>query len=270
MKSKIILVLAVIAISIGLYGMSQTSDIAISTPEVITELDALPETTIVVWVAKKDIDFGSQLKRVDIKIQRISQTQADRFGIIRDTKFNFNKKLVIKQDIVQGSIITEEMVLTPGQEGYLNLVICDGKVPFNLSVDNDSVLGGAISIGDVVDIASISSSEQNLSNNDIISNVKNLKMAPLLTQIMVLDIIQKEKSIRLNSKSTKIVTMLVLEVTNRELAKLVIAQRIAELEVHKSIGAEFAHELHADSSDVINMPESKKIKPNNSIQEFRG
>ena len=58
--------------------------------------------------------------------------------------------------------------------------------------------------------------------------------------------------------------------SNRELAKLVIAERIAELEVHKSIGAEFSHELHADSSDVISIPESKKIKPNNSIQEFRG
>ena len=259
-----------IAISIGLFGMSQTTNTASSAPEQVKELDKLPDPTVMVWVAKKDLMFGSTVQRIDLIIQRISQTQADRLGIVNDIKLSFNKDLLVKKDILQGDIVTPDMLLSPGQEGYLTLVIREGKVPFNLRVENDAILGGAISIGDVVDIASISSSEQNLSNSDSISNVKSLKMAPLLTQIMVLDIIQQEKSVRLNSKSMKTVTTLVLEVSNRELAKLVIAERIAELEVHKSIGAEFSHELHADSSDVISIPESKKIKPNNSIQEFRG
>lgn len=258
MKSKIILVLAVIAISIGLFGMSQTTNTASSAPEQVKELDKLPDPTVMVWVAKKDLMFGSTVQRIDLIIQRISQTQADRLGIVNDIKLSFNKDLLVKKDILQGDIVTPDMLLSPGQEGYLTLVIREGKVPFNLRVENDAILGGAISIGDVVDIASISSSEQNLSNSDSISNVKSLKMAPLLTQIMVLDIIQQEKSVRLNSKSMKTVTTLVLEVSNRELAKLVIAERIAELEVHKSIGAEFSHELHADSSDVISIPESKK------------
>ena len=270
MKSKIILVLAVVAISIGLFGMSQTTNIASSDPEKIKELDKLPEPTVMVWIAKKDLMFGSLVQRTDLEVQRISQTQADRFGIVSDIKYDFNKSLLVKKDIFQGDIVTPDVLLSPGQEGYINLVIKEGKVPFNLIVENDAILGGAISTGDVVDIASISSSDQNLSNSNSISNVKSLKMAPLLTQIMVLDIIQQEKSVRLNSKSTKTVTTLVLEVSNRELAKLVIAQRIAELEIHKSIGSEFSHELHADSSDVISIPESKKIKPNNSIQEFRG
>ncbi|MEZ9626582.1 Flp pilus assembly protein CpaB [Aliivibrio finisterrensis] len=270
MKSKIILVLAVIAISIGLYGMSQTSTTESPITNKVQELDKLPEPTVMVWIAKKDLILGSTVQRIDLEIQRISQTQADRFGIASDISFNFNKKLLLKKDIVQGDIVTSDMVLRPGQEGYLNLVIKEGKVPFNLEVSNDAILGGAISVGDIVDIASISSSEQNLSDSDSISNVKSLKMAPLLTQIMVLDIIQQEKSVRLNSKSTKTVTTLVLEVSNRELAKLVIAQRIAELEVHKSIGVEFSHELHADSSDVITISGSKKVKPINSIQEFRG
>ncbi|TDM53545.1 Flp pilus assembly protein CpaB [Aliivibrio fischeri] len=270
MKSKIILVLAVIAISIGLYGMSQTSTTQSPITEKVQEFDKLPEATVMVWIAKKDLMFGSPVQRTDLEVQRISQTQADRFGIIHDVKFNFNKKLLVKKDILQGDIVTSDMLLSSGQEGYLNLVISEGKVPFNLEVSNDAILGGAISVGDVVDIASISSSEQNLSNDASISNVQSLKMAPLLTQIMVLDIIQQEKPVRLNSKSTKTVTNLVLEVSNRELAKLVIAQRIAELEVHKSIGAEFSHELHADSSDVITIPGSKKVKPTSSIQEFRG
>lgn len=270
MKSKIILVLAIVAISMGLYGMYQTPETESPTEQKAQQLDTIPEPTIMVWVAKKDVMLGSLVQRTDLEVMRISQTQADRFGITTDIVFNFKKKLIASKDVNQGDIVTLDMVLSPGQDGYLNLIVKEGNVPFNLEVSNDAILGGAISAGDLVDIASISSSEQNLSNNASISNIQNLKMAPLLTQIMVLDIVQQEKLIRSNSKSTMTVTTLVLEVSNRELAKLVIAQRIAELEVHKSIGAEFSHELYADSSDVITVNEPKKVKQAHAIQEFRG
>jgi pilus assembly protein CpaB len=270
MKSKVILVLAIIALSIGLYGILNAPKIApIQTLPIESHTEeSIP--TVVVWVAKNDLPLGSRLKREDLEIQRISQIQADRIGLLKNTEFDFKNKSLINKNILSGDFVTNEDTLSPGDEGYYSLVVEEGYVPFNLTIDHSDMLGGIISIEDNVDVISISSIKQNLAESSGIDDITSLRMKPLLTNVRVLDIIREEKVINLTKNKYKSEVTIILQLTHRELAIIIIAQRISEIEVYKSIGAEYSSELHADSSDVISIPSSRSHRTTKAIQELRG
>ncbi|WP_246858950.1 hypothetical protein [Vibrio crassostreae] len=89
-------------------------------------------------------------------------------------------------------------------------------------------------------------------------------MAPLLAQVPVLDMVSRQRSVSTLSSEKVTEVTLVLQVTNRQVAQLTIAKRIAEIEVHKSIGKEFSDDLEADSSDVISLSGQR-----DEIREYR-
>ncbi|MHA7227966.1 hypothetical protein ACVT98_00050 [Vibrio campbellii] len=101
------------------------------------------------------------------------------------------------------------------------------------------------------------------------SDIEHLTMTPLIAQVPVLYMISKQRlvSTLTNQKTTDVT--LVLQVTNRQLAKLSVAKRIAEITVHKSIGEQFVDELHANSSDVIRFADERQTTKNQSIKEYR-
>lgn len=270
MKSKVILVLAIITMSIGLYGILNGPKVAQIDKLPVENHNEEPIPTVVVWVAKNDLPLGSRLNREDLEIQRISQIQADRIGLLKNTEFDFKNKQLINKDILSGDFVTSEDALSSGDEGYYNLVVEEGYVPFNLTIDRADMLGGIISTEDNVDVVSISSIKQNLADSSGIDDITTLRMKPLLTNVRVLDIIKEEKVINLTKNKYKSEVKIVLQLTHRELAKIIIAQRISEIEVYKSIGAEYSSELHADSSDVISIPSSKSHRTTKAIQELRG
>ncbi len=260
MKSKLILILAFVTISTGLYGLSgsilgnnEVGNVNVNQPA--------EQISYRVWRLKQPMKKGQELTRSDLKLQVMSEEEAIGFGVFEQERIAFNKALYLKKDMKALDVVHREDTLKSNDPGYIDLIISPGQIPFNLSIDAKSIVGGSISIGDMVDIATVSSSKQNLSQGDIIDDVSKVKMAPLITQVRVLDIISNISSQQ--TRENKEMVVLIIEINSRELAKLTIAQRIADLEVNKSIGREFSKKLYANSSDIIH------TSTVHTVREFR-
>ncbi|BCN22817.1 Flp pilus assembly protein CpaB [Vibrio alfacsensis] len=257
MNTKVILVLATVAITVGLYGVTQSK----SEIPVLPNKPKIEEKKIKVWTLKRDLQKAERLSRRDINIEYLTREQAASFGIDSDTTLTFEQRLVAIAPIEKGDMLDDTMLTSPGEDEYISTVIEPGYVPFNMTVPVNDVVGGTIKIGDIVDISVMAATKQNLAAENTVSDINHLTMTPLIAQIPVLDMIKKERSSsRLTDEKTTEVT-LILQVTNRQLAKLSVAKRIADVMIHKSIGENYVDDLHADSSDVIRVSgQSEPIK----------
>ncbi|KIP70335.1 pilus assembly protein CpaB [Vibrio harveyi] len=266
MNSKVILVLAAIAISVGLYGVTQSQPTA---PVVQTQQPKKEEKKFKVWTLKRDLKRGEALQRRDLVIEYLTESQAAQQGIDSDIKLDWSKRLIAVEALNQGEWVTKEVLTSPGESDYLSTMAKPGYAPFNITVPGDDVVGGTIAVGDLVDISVISTMDQNLSADNTVSDIEHLTMTPLIAQVPVLYMISKQRLVStLTDQKTTDVT-LVLQVTNRQLAKLSVAKRIAEITVHKSIGEQFVDQLHANSSDVIRFADERQTTKTQSIKEYR-
>ena len=259
MNSKIILVLAMVVISIGLYGLTSARP-----APVVAQQVPIKEVKYKVWRLNKSVEKGDQLRRKDVEIDYLTRIEAAQFGIGGDVELNWSKPLFAMMAIANNELITPELIVSPGEDNYLNTVIETGFVPFNVTVPGKDVLGGTIGIGDLVDISVLSAPKQNLATEETVSDIQHLTMTPLLAQIPVLDMIRSEKMVSTLTETTETEVTLILQVTNSELAKLTVAKRIAEIAVHKSIGKQYVEDLHADSADII-----PSLGKNETIHEYR-
>lgn len=261
MNSKIILGLAVVAISIGLYGVVMEETPA---PPVVNVQPTQAETKLLAWQTTREIARGEQVTRQDFQAVYFTREQAGLHGLVSDTHLDWQTKKYAKQTFQEGEVVTAESLTSPGSADYLTTVIEPGFVPFNVTVPGVDVIGGTISVGDLVDISVLSAPTQNLSKEKTVDDIQHLTMTPLLAQVPVLNMITRERSVStLSSEKVSEVT-LVLQVTNRQVAQLTVAKRIAEIELHKSIGKEYSDDLKADSSDVIRISGQR-----DEIREYR-
>ncbi|RTZ14456.1 Flp pilus assembly protein CpaB [Vibrio aquaticus] len=260
MNSKIILGLAFVAISIGLYGVTNATPKQPTKPE----LPVTAEVSYKVWRLKHELAKGEKVTRTDLMIEHLPQAKAALVGIDEDAALDWEKSFFAVRDLTMGEIVTESVLTSPGDNDYLQTVLKPGFVPYNVTVPSEDVLGGTISVGDCVDISVLSAPKQNLSTQETVSDIQHLSMTPLLAQIPVLDMVSKEKSVSALTSKTATEVTLVLQVTNQQLAKLTVARRIAEIAVHHSMGEEYADDLQADSSDIIPVNSSSE-----GIREFR-
>jgi len=247
MNSKIILGLAFVAISIGLYGVvNAPGEVQPSLPN-----PSGRTVTFKVWRLTQPVLKGQQLTRSDLTIEYLSEDRAALLGIDQNTEFDWRTPEFVLRDIEAGELVDHSMLTSPGESQYLQAVIDPGYVPYNVTVPGKDVLGGTIAVGDLVDISVLSAPEQNLSSEDTVSDIQHLTMMPLLAQVEVLDMVSSEKAVSTLTLEKETQVTLILQVTNQQLAQLTVAQRIAEIAVHKSLGEEFSDDLEADSSDII-------------------
>ena len=248
MRSKIIMSIALIVILISLYSLS-----GLLLPKEIAKSiqpAQAPEQSYKVWFAKRDLPVGEKLQRADLQIKIIAEKEAFSLGISHDVTFEIIKDAVWNNHIAKGAVVTQDLLTLPDDDGYVDLVIADNRVPFVLEVNQSSIIGGFISYGSVVDVLALSSIKQNLANEERVSFYKELSVSPVLMGIRVLKIDTNSLANMGHNNASNKVT-LVLELTRKQVAILTIAKKIAELEIHKSVGKYLGSELEANSGDVL-------------------
>ncbi len=248
MRSKIIMSIALIVILISLYSLS-----GLLLPKEIAQSiqpAQAPEQSYKVWFAKRDLPIGEKLQRADLQIKIIPEKEAFSLGITQDVTLDIIKDAVWNGHIDKGAVVTQDLLTRPDDDGYVELIIAENRVPFVIEVNQSSIIGGFISYGSVVDVLALSSTKQILANEERVSSYKGLSVSPVLMDIRVLKIeINRLDNIRKNLAENKVT--LVLELTRKQVAILTIAKRIAELEIHKSVGKYLGSELEANSGDVL-------------------
>lgn len=258
MRTKFISAIAILAIAVGLYGLSNE---LLDVPEVAPE-PVVQEETVKIWFAKRDIKRAETVKRSDLELKTVLESAANRFGITGDVELEFARGAVFDHAIAAGQTVMPEDIVAPQELQFIDLVIKKDSIPFAIKVDNEDVVGGLINYGTYVDILAIADADAGLASNaDEVQGSKSLFVSPVLMAIRVLQVQYPEVKTETDSLSEPFAAQegetlpaeinLVLELTRKQLAKLTIAQRIAELQIHKSIGNYQASDLSSNAGDVL-------------------
>lgn len=250
MNSKLLSLIAFLAIAIGLYGLLQPNQ---STQPVQTEAStASPEVVYKVITLKSGLDRGETIARDNLIIETWTENKANQMGIDADMAIpeTNGEALLARRSLAPGDILYPDAVVSPQSQDYLDYVTQADRIPFPLEVSATSVVGGAVRAGALVDIMALASTDQNLANETTVRSFRGVSLAPVLMGVKVLKVAQsRQEATRNQPASTD--TTLILELTRKQVATMTIAKRIAQLEVHKSLGKASPKDMSANAGDVL-------------------
>ncbi|GAA4902453.1 Flp pilus assembly protein CpaB [Ferrimonas pelagia] len=248
MRSKLLILVSLILVGMSAYGLSgllQPQQTALNNE--VERVPTEPTVTYRVWYAKRPLQQGEIAKRDHLAIKSINQADAFEAGFDGDVALEIWPDMVAQHDIAQGRYVIQSDFVAPHEDGYVELTLRDGYVPFPIEVSASAIIGGIIRHGSVVDIVAMSSTQNNLARDREVGNSdKSLELRPVLIEVPVLQVIEQEGS---NKKPPKV--SLILELTRRQVATMSIARQLASIEVHKSVGQKGAEEMLANSGDVL-------------------
>ena len=257
MSIKIIVPIALVAIGAGLFGVSQQY-LNQSKPDNTADVPVEEEKLVSVLVLNQSIDRGALLSPAQFSIKSVPESQVSLSqGVLASTIPN---GAVAKQTLQQDLWLQQDMYVTPEQPGYIEVTISQSMVPYPIVISREAIVGGVIDHGTLVDVIALSSQQQNLAIEDEVEGFQSVSVSPILLAVKVLKVENFDSEESGDQQLAGVV--LVLELSRKQVATLSIAKNIAQIEIHKSIGPEFAEQLQANSGDVL--PEYR------AIVEYRG
>jgi pilus assembly protein CpaB len=251
MRSKLLILVAVIAIGAGLAGIFLPQKKVVRPPVQVSA--PAPVTYQVFQVKKAHLKRGELVNRADLDIARLSQAEAEKKGIAGNRLFSLAPHAVYAKALNRGDLLLRADIVTPEQPEYIDLTIEPHHVPYAIAVDPDTIVGGIISPGTYVDVLVLTG--QGNTHSEIGRRMTTeISIHPILAHIKVLQVEQQQKS----RGHDVIENHLILQVTRKQAAQLTIAKQIASLAVYKSAGKVQAKSLVANAGDIL--PNYKAIK----------
>ncbi|MGY0217793.1 RcpC/CpaB family pilus assembly protein [Endozoicomonadaceae bacterium StTr2] len=215
---------------------------------VIHVADEATQQTIRIWTAQDDFEQG---EKIPLSALESSTTYVEQINA--GTSQTVEKGMLAATVISKGSVITENMLLRPGQEAYREYLLQPDKIPFPIEVSAGKSYTERLSPGDFIDVILITSNEQNLSREPVNNHFQSLKVIP---------VVQSQRIISIeNSNGTDIADRIYVTAAldRRDAHKMLIASRIGEIDVFKS-----------GSSNLINTRVGDVLADLTSIIELRG
>ncbi|SGZ02061.1 Putative uncharacterized protein [Moritella viscosa] len=266
MNSKIIFIVAFLAIVSGIYGVV---DILFLMTEKVeksvasSELPAKEGRYVTVWRAKESLVKGEPLTSAMVKREQVPLSEALTLGIKQDVVLDFEPSTLINTAVNAGDLVFVEQQTRKDQPGYLDLLIIDGMTLYPLTISSKNLIAGYIQPGDSIDIMAISSPKINLSNTtNELEMFQGVTANLLLAKVRVMSVNKNDSDIinpQMSSDGNSEVTI-VIEVKPDDLGRLALAQRTVYLEIVRS--QTYQQPPSADVSDIV---------PNyNGVIELRG
>ncbi|MCG3733472.1 Flp pilus assembly protein CpaB [Vibrio cincinnatiensis] len=258
MNPKLTLLVAVFAISVGIYGLMQEGVSEDQSIETVSSVEQ-EKKNCKVYLARELISKGQPVYQENWKIEIWPEEQCYSAGLDQDMSMDMtgeNSRRFARRVIEAGDVLYNSLFVTPESPDYLDYLVNGNRVPYPIEIETRSIVGGIIYPGTYVDILALSSQKQNLANDSKVSqsSLQNLILSPIMTKVKVLKLAESEK--KDENKS-----ILILELTRKQVATLIIAQKIAQLAVHKSTDSIQTEDLSANTADVL--------ADFHSIKEFR-
>ncbi|WP_434355716.1 Flp pilus assembly protein CpaB [Parasalinivibrio latis] len=242
MNSKAIFLFAFIAIFAGAFTLFATED----EPEV-KPVAVPPEPKVNMWIAGAEIDIAEHITHENFDLIIVPLSEAQSHGISASYELNIPEGSISKSKIMPGETVTQNHVVTPNSSEYIDLVIKPEMVPFPLAINNPSVTLTTLSPGDFVDVVILTSSEKNVVQDRMRSAFRSLEVSPLLIEKRVLAV----KKVVSDENNTLQSASVLLELSRADVAKMIIAQRVGEVELFKSSSPEAASQSRAATRDVL-------------------
>ncbi|MCL9780816.1 Flp pilus assembly protein CpaB [Vibrio sp. S4M6] len=246
MKSKILLVIAVVAILVGLYGVAGS---LVHKPKPAPQKNP----NIQVWRLKQNVHSGEIISRRMLSVEQVSQKKANELGFTQSVNLAWKQGAVFRQNLNKGSYLSEADLVQPDAPGYIDFVIGKNRVAFPIAIDPNSVVGGVITNGskvDVLAIIGISKSSGGFAPKN--STNKSITVKPLFIGIKVLQVKKLTSKVKIEGDDkSKSQTVVVLELTRKQAVTLTVAQQVSHIKIDRSVGQYTESDLQADSGDIL-------------------
>ncbi|BDU39722.1 Flp pilus assembly protein CpaB [Vibrio nigripulchritudo] len=244
MKSKLIIVCSIVAILIGLYGVAgsltnQENDSGDAKLE--------KESQLKVWRVSENVSKGTFVRREMLEVHVLPESEAHSYAVTEDVKLTLNQGTVFRTDLKQGDLVFNDKLIQPEDDGYVHYIIAPNRVPYAVEVPSSNVVGGLVENGSLVDVVALSLQDSEIADSNL---RRTMSITPVLIGVKA---IQVRQPLKLEEEDTPEIAnvSVILELTRKQVAKLTVAKRISELEVHKSIGQYTPEDLQADAGDVL-------------------
>lgn len=251
MNSRLILIFSILITLIGAFGViSQVVEMRSATNDIPKNV----EQRSFVKVAKlnENVTKGDDIDLIDITFDEIPEN--DSVGLIAiENVPGIEKGTIFKHRINRGGYIKNTDIISPKEKGYVEYVVTEGNIAYELLVKKDSIKGLGVNNNDVIDILAL----YGIDNNEI-HRVGHKTPQTIAIKSVLLGV----KLIKIDRAFDENELILTLELTKAEASELSIASQIAILEVHKSTGNYTSIDIDVDAGDVF--------EEYHTIKEYRG
>ncbi|WP_052878296.1 Flp pilus assembly protein CpaB [Vibrio coralliirubri] len=239
MRSRLVLLVAIAALIVGALGVI---DLFKSEPKPSTTAEVAEEKSeeyVSVWMTTEPYEKGLPLDAQGVVKQQLPLSKALTLGVREDAQISFSPSILLNRNLNAGEVVLPEYQLTPGQPGYIDLLVTDGMTLYPLKVSDKNLINDYIRPGSFIDVLTVSSPNANLAGNiDKPKRFRGVKASMFLKNVKVLNIGNDETgdssvTARAPSKEDGLTTV-VIEVSPDELPKLALAQRTMHIEIYRS------------------------------------
>lgn len=265
MSSKVIFIVAFLAIVSGIYGVYDALNSKPVTESVVEIIEEQPVRYITLWRAREHVPKGKPLTADAVSREQVPLEQAVQLGVKEDVQLDFDPATLVNTVLEPGQLVFPEHQTRQDQPGYIDLLVRDGMTLYPLQVTTKNLINDFIRPGDFIDILTVSSPAVNLSSQtEKLNRFQGVKASLFLKKVRVMNIGGEALSNNAVSAQAALetdgMTTVVIEVPPTELARLSLAQRTMHIEVYRS--HDYANPLKAEVRDVIdNYP---------GVEELRG
>nr|WP_086940295.1 Flp pilus assembly protein CpaB [Thaumasiovibrio occultus] len=248
MGRGIILLVAFLAIGVGVYGLTGN---LFTPPEAQVQVqhvepEAPPVPMVSVWAFNRNLLYKDAISGADLGRISVPEPQMEAQGWIPTTEPlpAIFPGSVAAERLIEGQPFESHHLISPDSPEFIDVMIDPGFIPYTYLANIEAVYGGVIKAGDYVDIVTLTSLQQNLAHGEVMTDFRGVSVHPLLVRRRVLQV----ERLKAEEKPRSQVNV-VLELTKEDVAKMVIAKRIGVLELHKSMTEGPQHQ--ADTGDVL-------------------
>ncbi|TCT43933.1 pilus assembly protein CpaB [Vibrio crassostreae] len=239
MRSRLVLLVAIAALIVGALGVI---DLFKSEPKPSTTAEVAEEKSeeyVSVWMTTKAYEKGRAIDAQGVVKQQLPLSEALTLGVREDAQISFSPSILLNRSLNAGEVVLPEYQVTPGQSGYIDLLVTEGMTLYPLKVSDKNLINDYIRPGTSIDILTVSSPNDNLAGIiDKPKRFRGVKASMFLKNVKVLNIGNDETgdssiTARATSKEDGLTTV-VIEVSPDELPKLALAQRTMHIEIYRS------------------------------------
>ncbi|HDM8173319.1 TPA: Flp pilus assembly protein CpaB [Vibrio harveyi] len=239
MRSRLVLLVAIVALIVGALGVVDLFK-SQPQPEAVAEVvDNKDEQHVAVWMTTEAYEKGHAISAQGVIKQQLPLSEALTLGVREDAQISFSPSVLLNRSLNPGDVVLPEYQVSPGQPGYIDLLVMEGMTLYPLKVSDQNLIKDYIRPGSYIDILTVSSPNANLAENmDKPKRFRGVKASMFLKHVKVLNIGDGEGensniTARTPNKEDGMTTV-VIEVKPDELAKLALAQRTMHIEIYRS------------------------------------
>ncbi|RIH72031.1 Flp pilus assembly protein CpaB [Vibrio splendidus] len=239
MRSRLVLLVAIAALIVGALGVV---DLFKSEPQSTTTAEVVEEKNeehVAVWMTTEPYEKGRAIDAQGVVKQQLPLSEALTLGVREDAQISFSPSILLNRSLNAGEVVLPEYQVTPGQSGYIDLLVTEGMTLYPLKVSDKNLINDYIRPGTSIDILTVSSPNDNLAGIiDKPKRFRGVKASMFLKNVKVLNIgndATGDSSITARAPSKEDgLTTVVIEVSPDELPKLALAQRTMHIEIYRS------------------------------------